>query len=364
LDDKKRGRLVAVLYGVILVVTVVLVVRFGATPQKSAVRVGFITSGNVEVSSWSATTYRGITDACKNLGVELLLRANVPENTGACPQVVEELAREGASMIILNSAGYAQEMKELLDSYPQVSFYAAASDYEASNLKSFSSRLYQARYLSGIVAGSQTKTGRLGFVAVRSQAEICRGIDAFALGAQRVNPGAEVIVYWTGAWDDRERETAAVQTLIREENVDVVTYHQDRPYVVEAADEAGIYSIGYYQVAEDATENCLTCAVCDWAPLFEALIRDHLRSSGANTGWMGLESGVVGLTEYSPLVPQSTRDEVEEATQEILGGYNVFSGLIYDNKGNIRCAEGEAISDETLQKKIDWLVKGVREYEK
>ncbi len=363
MDEKKRGRLVVILYGVILAVTVFLVVQFGANPQKDAVRVGFITSGSVEVSSWSAVTYQGIVDACESLGVELLLRANVPENTGACPQTVAELARAGADMIILNSASYAQEMRELLDNYPEVSFYAASSEYEASNLKSFSTRLYQARYLSGIVAGSQTKTGKLGFVAAYNQNSICRGIDAFALGVQRVNPDAEVIVYWTGAWEDRERETAAVQALIRDENVDVVTYHQDRPYAVEAADAAGIYSIGYYQAAEDASEKRLTCAVCDWGPLFEALIRDHLRSSGANTGWMGLESGVVGLTEYSPLVPQSTRDEVEEATQEILKGYNVFSGLIYDNKGNMRCGEGEAVSDETLQKNIDWLVKGVREYE-
>ncbi len=363
MDDKKRGRLVAVLYGVILVVTVFLVVRFGAAPQKDAVRVGFITSGDVEVSSWSAVTYQGIMDACENLGVELLPRANVPENTGACPQAVKELAREGADMIILNSASYAQEMRELLDDYPEVSFYAASSEYEASNLKSFSTRLYQARYLSGIVAGAQTKTNKLGFVAAFDQNAIIRGIDAFALGAQRVNPDAEVIVYWTDAWEDQERETAAVQALIRDENVDVVTYHQDRPYTVEAADAAGICSIGYYQEPENASENCLTCAVCDWGPLFEALIRDHLRSSGANTGWMGLESGVVSLTEYSSLVPQSTRDEVEEATQEILKGYNVFSGLIYDNKGSQRCGEGEAVSDETLQKNIDWLVKGVREYE-
>lgn len=363
MDDKKRRQLVAILYGVILAVTVFLVVRFGANPQKDALRVGFITPGSVEVAGWSSVTYQGVVDACKSLGAELLLRADVTEYTGACPQAVEELAREGADMIILNSISYAQEMRELLADYPGIFFYGSSSEYEAANLKSFSTRLYQARYLSGIVAGAQTRTNKLGFVAAHRQNAIIRGIDAFALGAQRVNPDAEVIVCWTNSWEDRERETAAVQALVREENVDVVTYHQDRSFVVEAADAAGIYSIGYYQEVEGATEKCLTSAVCDWGPLFEAIIRDYLRSSGANTGWMGLGSGVVGLTEYSPLVPQSTRDEVEEATQEILNGYNMFSGLIYDNQGNQRCGEGEAVSDETLQKNIDWLVKGVREYE-
>ncbi len=212
------------------------------------------------------------------------------------------------------------------------------------------------------MAGYQTKTGKLGYVANSPQPAICRGINAFALGVQRVAPDAEIVVFWTGSWDNEDAETAAVRKLVRDEDVDVVTYHQDRPYAIQAAEAAGIYSIGYYEPMEGASEKCLTCAVCDWAPLFETLLRDYLHTGGARTGWMGMESGVVGLTGYSPLVSQDARDEVEKATQEILSGSNVFSGLIYDNTGRRRCGEGETISDAALQNKIDWLAKGVREY--
>ncbi len=360
---KKDANPLVILYAILLTVTVALVLRFGSMPEKDRLVVGFITSGSVDSGGWDTVTHQGLQDACGKMGVELMLRDRVPESTGACSQAVEELSRAGADMIVLNSANYAQEMRELLDGYPNVSFYAASADYEASNLKSFSSRLYQARYLSGIVAGFQTRTGKLGFVAAGPQTEIFRGINAFALGVQRVAPDAEVVIYWTGSWDNEAAEAAAVQKLVRDENVDVVTYHQDRPYVIQAADAAGICSIGYYEPAEGASDKCLTCAVCDWGPLFEGLLRDYMHTGGARTGWLGMESGVVGLTEYSPLVSQAARDEVEKAKQEILGGSNVFSGLIYDNEGKQRCGEGEAISDKALQKEINWLVKGVRVYE-
>jgi len=351
-----------VLYVVLLVVTVALVLRFGRAEEEDRLKVGFITSGSVESGGWDTVTYRGLEETCGKMGIDLLLRDRVSETGGACPQAVEELSRAGAKMIILNSAVYAEEMRELLDDYPDISFYASSSDYEAANLKSFSSRLYQARYLSGIVAGYQTKTGKLGFVAVGPQIEIYRGINAFALGVQRVAPDAEVVVYWTKSWDNEEAETAAVRKLVRDENVDVITYHQDRPHAVEAAEAADIYSIGYYEPMEGVSDKCLTCAVCDWAPLFEALLRDYLHTGGARTGWMGMESGVVGLTDYSPLVSQDARDEVEAAKQEILNGSNVFSGLIYDNTGKKRCGVGETISDQALQREHNWLVKGVRVY--
>jgi len=62
--------------------------------------------------------------------------------------------------------------------------------------------MYQARYLSGMVAGSMTKSNVLGYVAAFPMPEVIRGINAFTLGAQAVNPKAEVRVVWTKTWYD------------------------------------------------------------------------------------------------------------------------------------------------------------------
>ncbi len=361
----KKSQAFIAAYAVLLVVTLSLVLKFGAKPEKSKPKVGFITNGDISASGWSATNYQGIKEACDSLGTELLIRSQIPESDGSCPQAVKELVKEGAEMIILNSYGYSQEIKEMLDDYPDVSFYGASANYSAPNLISYSTRLYQARYLSGIVAGMHTKTGKIGFVAAARKVEVYRGINAFALGIQRVNPDAEVVVAFTNTWDDKEKEIKAAEALMQKEGVDVITYHQDYPYVIEAAEKAGIASIGYYEVVEGVSDNYLTCVACDWVPLYKTLIREYLRgqSNDVSIDWLGLESGVVHITDYSPLVSQEARDEVEQATKEILSGQDVFSGIIYDNQGNQRCDVGEAMSDATLTNGIDWLAKGVRIYE-
>ncbi len=361
----KRNLTAAIIYVALLIITLILVLKFGGTPKEERPKVGFITSENIENTGWTAMNYRGIQAACEAQQVDLIVRSEVPELEGACPRVVDELVSAGAKMIVLNSFGYSQEMKELLSNYPDVAFYNAASDYEAPNLTTYSPRMYQVRYLSGIVAGLQTKTGRIGFVAASQQTEVIRGINAFALGVRRVNPAAQVVVVWTNSWNDGDREKEAARELIENEGVDVITYHQSQAYVVRAADEAGIFSIGYYEALEDASDYCLTNAVCDWKPLYESLIREYLRGQGNRVSfdWLGLESNVVRLTDYSPLVPQETRDEVEKATQEILSGKDVFTGTIYDNEGKQRCGPGEAITDDTLMWHMDWLAEGVLVYE-
>ena len=54
--------------------------------------------------------------------------------------------------------------------------------------------MYEARYVTGIVAGKQTKTNTIGFVAAFPIPEVIRAINAFTLGVQSVNPDAKVKV--------------------------------------------------------------------------------------------------------------------------------------------------------------------------
>ncbi len=358
-----RGPLFGALYFLLLGAAVALLLLLDAPRQEESRKIGFIMTGRAgEGPDRSAAGARA---ACEAMDVELLLRDQVPTGTGACKLAVAELAEEGAEMIILSSPSYAAEMQESFDDYPQIYFYAPFANIGGPNLTGFSTRMYQARYLSGIVAGMYTKTGKIGFVSTVRSSEACRGIDAFALGVRRVRPEAEVVVAWTGGLADAERETRATQALIEEEGVDVITHHQGQYAVVDAAEAAGIASIGYYNKAEGTSERYLTCAACDWEILYKELIREYLRgqSSRVVNDWLGLETGVVGLTECSPLVSQAARDEVEKAKAEILSGMDVFTNEIYDNEGRLRCGAGESMSDAALQERIDWLVEGVQVYE-
>ncbi len=360
----KRDYIVAIVYAALLVLILALIFSFEFNSKDERSKVGFIAAGDITGTGWNAINYRCIQQACENTGLELITRIGEDEGIDTCLKSVDELTDEGVGLIILSSSIYANEMKERLSDYPDTVFYGANADYEAPNLTPYSSRMYQVRYLSGIVAGMYTKTDKIGFVASKKECTVYRGINAFALGVRRVNPDAEVIVNWTGGWEDKEKETAAAEELIKNAGIDVITYFQYQPYVIETAEKYGIASIGYYEAAENASELFLTSAVCDWTPVYEDIIKEYLRGQGnaVEADWLGMRSDVLSLTEYSPLVSEDTKREVARAAKELLSR-DVFTNEIYDNNGVLRCAEGEAISDDTLLHDMFWLAEGVREYD-
>lgn len=365
MSKKKTGMAVAGA-GVILVIIMLMITFAGQSKKEDVPRIGFVMSGGMTEAGWNGMHYDGAKYACDKLGAELLVKENVKEFTGECNVAIKELVEDGAGMIILSSYGYSEEAKELVKEYPEVVFYVNSSEYHDVNMTSYFARMYQARYLAGIIAGLKTESNQIGYVAAMENNEVNRGINAFTQGVKKVNPEAEVVVAWTGAWDDREKEIKAANNLMEQEKADVLTYHQNQANVVEAAEAAGVYSIGYHEAPEKCSDKYLTTVMCRWGLVYEQIIREYLvgKANIKQNYWIGLEADAVGLSEYSAAVTEEMAAEVEKAKTQLLTGNDVFSGIIYDNEGNIRCGEKENISDEVLLEKSDWFVEGVRFYEK
>ena len=362
-NNKWIQRVLLILIAVVLVV-IISVIALTGHRKPASLKVGLIITGSSQEQGWNNAHYQGVKYACENLGTELLVKESVPEERTECATAVKELVEEGASMIILSSYAYPTLLKDMIQEYPEVAFYGISAEHYDKNLTSYFGRIYQARYLSGILAGQKTESNCIGYVAAMPNNEVNRGINAFTLGVRKVNPDAVVKVVWTGSWDDEEKEVAATQRLI-ENAADVVTYHQNRHFVAETADAAGVYSIGYNESVDGLSECYLTAVAWDWKALYYRIIREVLKGE-ANTvkrHWFGIDTGVVGLTEYSSAVGAELKQKVSEAQQELQTGKNLFSGTIYDNTGELRCREGESVSDSILLESMDWYVEGVEFFE-
>ena len=364
LNKKKRIGLLVVI-AVLLIMLILILFLTGKTDSKKQ-KIGFIMTGSIDEEGWNGMHYKGVSAACKDLNLELLAKENVKEFQGECKPAIEELVENGCKMIILSSYGYAVEVKDIFEKYPEVSFYSSSFDTHADNVTSYFSRMYQARYLAGIIAGMQTETNKIGYVAAMPNNEVNRGISAFTLGVKRVNPEATVTVAWSNSWDDEKEEREQADNLINNTGVDVITYHQNQTYVAEEAEKAGIYSIGYHQRLENCSDKYLTAVVGDWKSTYEAVIKQYLRgdSSMEKEYWVGIDEDAVKLTEFSSVISEYTKAEVTRAMNEILAGQDVFSGVIYDNKGKLRCKENQVIQDEVLLEQFDWYVDGVEFYDK
>ncbi len=363
--DKNSHKIWLVLAVVILLIIFALIINIGRE-REVASKIGFVMTGGIEDSGWNGMHYQGVKSACDRLNAKLIVKENVEEGTGRCSEVIEELVDEGASMIILTSYAYPMEVEDVVKKHPDISFYGISAECFADNMTSYFGRMYQARYLAGIVAGMQSQSGHIGYVAAMPNAEVNRGINAFTLGVRSVNPQALVHVTWTGEWDDAALEEQATKEIIADTMADVVTYHQNQHNVARVADEAGVYSIGYNQSTTGLSEKYLTAAIWDWNALYYEIIREFIqgKSNSVKSHWFGMETGVVKLAEYSSVVDEETKQAVEDAKEKMIAGNDVFSQVIYDNQGNLRCDEGEAIRDEILLEKMDWFVDGVLIYEK
>ena len=104
---------------------------------------------------------------------------------------------------------------------------------------------------------------------------------------------------------------------------------------------------------------------CDWEQVYQELLQEFLKgkANSVENFWIGMETGAVGLAEFSSMIPKEVQKEVEAAKQELLNGKEVFSGEIIDNTGKQQCGENELISDERLLEQFDWFVEGVEFYE-
>lgn len=357
--NKIPQSILLVAIGVLSVILIVGILLTG-NKKEEAVKVGLILTGAVDEQGWNSAHYQGVRYACDKLGTELLVKENIPEDRECCETAIHELVKDGASMIVLSSYAYPSLVKELIQSYPKVAFYGISAEYYGENMTSYFGRMYQARYLAGVLAGRMTEKNSIGYVAAMANNEVNRGINAFTLGVRSVNPEAQVHVIWTNSWDDEEKEIAAVERLLEDEEIDLITYHQNQHFVAMAADAAGVYSIGYNETEEGLSEKYLTASIWNWKELYCKIVRELLvgEANSVKRHWFGIETGAVGLGEYSSLVPEELRQEIEDV-KLWLKENSVFSNELYDNTGELRCGEGEILSDEMLLEKMDWYVEGV-----
>jgi basic membrane protein A len=240
-------------------------------------------------------------------------------------------------------------MFEVAQEFPDIYFEHCSGYKTAENMSTYFGRIYQPRYLSGIVAGKMTQNNIIGYVAAFPIPEVIRGINAFTLGVRSVNPDATVNVVWTYTWYDPVKEREAAVALL-DEGADIIAQHQDTTEPQKAAQEQGALSIGYdSDMRSFVGDTVLTSPVWNWGVYYidtvEAAINGEWET---HQYWGGLKDGIVELAEFSPKVPQEVRDIVEEEKQKIVDGEDVFCGPIMQQDGSELVPEGECMSDEEM----------------
>ncbi len=331
---------------------------------KEATKVGVILNGSVNDRSWSQSHYEGLQKTANELNLFVMYEENVTEENAL--SMMEQFIDEGCEIIIANSVGFSEAVEIATQKYPEIYFFHATGVGEAKNLSTYFGRMYQIRYLTGIVAGLQTETDKIGYVAAFPIAEVNRGINAFALGVRSVNENAQVYVKWTNTWNDDELTENATIELMNTYDVDVLAMHTDSVIPLDIAEQKGVMSIGYnVDNSINYPNTYLTAAVWDWENFYTPNILRCLQGKFEGRHyWESVNTGIVSMAPYTDKVDEEVVGLVNEEIEKLNNGtFDVFYGPIVDNEGRLRVGEGESMTDNNLLNGFDWYVDGVVLYE-
>jgi basic membrane protein A and related proteins len=327
---------------------------------QESLKVGFIYVGPVGDYGWSYAHDQGRQHLERTLpGVKTTYVESVPEGADA-ERVLTQLARTGHKIIFATSYGYMDATLKVAEQFPDVVFLHCSGHRRRANVGTYFGRMYQASYLSGLVAGSMTQKQIIGYVAPMPLPEVIRITNAFVLGARAAKPDAKVHVVWTNTWYDPATESEAANGLL-DLGADVIATQSDSPAPVQTAQRRGAFGIGYNSDASKfAPEKHLVSALWHWGPYYVDVVKQVRAGSWKSTdAWWPISTGIAALSPYGPAVPETVKTLVAQRQQEINAAhFDVFWGPIKDQSGQVRIAAGEKAADAVLLS-MNWFVEGV-----
>ena len=341
-----------------------------APVAKEDLKVGVIHIGDpADGSGYSYAHDQGIVEMQKELGLEdsqIIRKNNIPDaDPTMTEQAMRECIEEGCQIIFATSFNYMDTCEALAEEYPDVIF-SHGTGYKSNdtNFNNYFGRIYQARYLSGIVAGMKTETNKIGYVAAMGSenSEVTGGADAFAIGVAEVNPDAQVYVKVTNSWLSPTEETNAAKALIAE-GCDVIGQHCDTPNPQTEAESAGVWGVGYNSdMMNDAPKATLTSVVWNWGVYYTQAVQKVIDGTWTSENYFGgMDDGLVDITPLNEdIVAPGTQEKVEEARKKIVeDGFNVFDGVLETNDGKTVGEEGKTLDDATITGGINWYYKNI-----
>jgi basic membrane protein A len=327
--------------------------------EEGKFNVAMVLIGPHDDGGWSQAHYEGLEYVEENVdNVHTAYIENVPEGTDS-EQIFRSLSRKGFDLIFGTSFGYMDGMEVVAEEFPDT-YYIHISGYKSnsSNFGNLFGAMEDMKYLAGMLAGARAKMDgnpKLGYMATFPIPEEIRLGNAIALGMKRTCPECTMDIRWINTWHDPiiEKESAA---SLFDAGAQVVFTGADTPAVADVAQEKGKWGVTYDWYGSCKVDACLTAPYWTWGPVYAEItegIVDGTYEAGwhyfeADTGGMGLFGFMEGeeLTPGMAELPDEIIQEVRDVLDDMLAGefdrFDLFSGPIYDNQGNLIIEEGKS----------------------
>ena len=363
----------------LLVLCMVLGMTAFASAEVAAtdIKIGMICIGD-ENEGYSANHINGLLRAVEELGIakdQVIFKYNTPE-TEAAYEAAIDLAEQGCDIIFANSFGHETYIALAAEEYPEIEFCHAtgttAMNAGLDNFHNYFAAIYEARYVSGVVAGLKlnemianntitAEQAKMGYVGAFPFAEVISGYTSFFLGARSVCPSVTMEVRYTNSWGDMALEKETAEALITNGCV-LISQHADTTGAPTACEAAGVPCVGYNISMIPAAPNAaLTSSAVNWAAYYSFALENVLAGTTFPADWSaGYVDGAVAVTELNPAsVPAGAAEKVAEAEDALKAGtlkvFDVSTFTAPAGAGYEVDAEGHLTSAFATDTNGDWV---------
>ena len=269
---------------------------------------------------WISRIHKALNTAAESGAIEYTYSENVA-NTDY-ERVMREYAEQGQNLIVGEVFGLERAARKVAKDYTDTAFLMGSSfGPVAPNFSVFDNWIHEPSYLTGMVAGSMTKSNVIGMVGGYAIPEVNRLMHAFMDGARDVNPDVKFLVNFIDSWYDPPKAKESAFAMM-DAGADIM--YAERFGVSDAAVERGVKAIGnVIDTSADYPGTILASAIWHMEATIDKAIANAASGNfeAADYGqysFMAFGGGSLVLDES--LVPGDVATAVKAKEQEILDG--------------------------------------------
>ena len=285
--------------------------------KPATLKAAFVYDVPPDKSGWVSDHERGRQYAQTVLGDQAATSVYIVEDEHKQYELLEKAVADGNKILFTTSPRMLQASLRAAISYPDIVVMNCSLNISHRYLRTYYTRMYEVKFILGVLAGSLTQSGRLGYVCDYPIYGQIAGINAFALGAQMANPRTKVYLEWSSVKGAGEAALALSRRHIH------LISSQDTARFTEDTRQ----SFGLSHISHDKTD-LLAVPVWKWGVYYEKIMRGVLdktiKSEYVNTAralnyYWGMSAGVVDI-EYAPALPPSSRRYADFFRSSLISG--------------------------------------------
>ena len=322
-----------------------LLPRSGGEANKR-LKVGFIYENTPQTSEWCYETFGS--------QIETVSITNVRPKEDDY-NAIQRLIDDNTDLIFVTSPSMMYASLKQAIAHPKAKILNCSLNISHKYIRTYYARMYEAKYLTGVIAGVMAKSDKIGYVASCPLYGVMANVNAFAMGARAVNPDVKVYVEWSGIKDND------IEARFAEQGINCIS-DQDMITPKKTSRKFGLY------VTDSGMVKHLAMPVWHWGVFYEKLIQSILSGSwkkeeegdkvSALNYWWGMSAGAIDII-YGGAVPDETKKVTSLIREAIVKGeFKPFTGELKDQDGKVHNKPDEELDpDEIIE--MDWLLDNV-----